>query len=415
LWLEILRLNRRMTIFILNSNGNTHPSLFLATCCVPAYNHSMRQYERYLFMHLLWPTVVITASLTAIVWLTQILKFLEFMLSRGLSLGDFLFLIGLMLPSLLLVLVPISLAIAVIYTYNRLTSESELIVLNAVGVSKWQLAKPTLMMGLVCAAFCYALAIYVMPRANEKFQDIRVFFRDKYASVLLEEEVFNTPMDGMTVFVRERDSNNNLSGILLYDNRDRSQNITMIAQRGRVEQTEAGPRFHLSDGMRQQWRNGMVSWLKFDNYTIDIAFYGEDVARKRNANERTLWQLFNPEGLTEKQQAAYRAEAHQRLTWPLFALTLPLVALAVLFTSEFNRRGQWRRVMVASICMALVVMLYFTVRSASLKQPLLLVGMYALTLGLGFVCAQIIRRGWVLRFARARNMSPKATANGGAS
>ena len=73
------------------------------------------------------------ANLTAIVWLTQILRFLDFMLSRGLSLLDFLYLTGLMLPSLLLMLLPISLAIAVIYTYNKLTVESELIVLNAVG------------------------------------------------------------------------------------------------------------------------------------------------------------------------------------------------------------------------------------------------------------------------------------------
>ena len=84
-------------------------------------------------MHMLWPTVIVTASLTAIVWLTQILKFLDFMLSRGLSLGDFLYLTGLMLPSLLLILIPIALGIAVIYTYNRLMVESELIVLNAVG------------------------------------------------------------------------------------------------------------------------------------------------------------------------------------------------------------------------------------------------------------------------------------------
>ena len=76
----------------------------------------MRQYERYLFMHLLWPTVLITASLTGIVWLTQVLRFLDFILNRGLSLGDFMYLTGLMLPSLLLILMPICLCIAVVYT-----------------------------------------------------------------------------------------------------------------------------------------------------------------------------------------------------------------------------------------------------------------------------------------------------------
>ncbi len=360
----------------------------------------MRQYERYLFMHLLWPTVVITASLTAIVWLTQILKFMDFMLSRGLSFGDFMYLTGLMLPSLLLMLVPISLCIAVIYTYNRLTVESELIVLNAVGVSKWQLAKPALALGLLCAAFCYALSLYFMPVANEKFQDIRTFFRDKYASVLLEEQVFNNPMEGVTVFVRERDAENNLHGILMHDSRDPKQTITMLADSGRMQQGAAGPRFYLHHGMRQQWRDGRVNWLAFDDYAIDLAFYGQDVARKRSPDERTILQLFNREGLSEKQAMAYRAEAHQRLTWPLLALSLPLFALAVLFSSEFNRRGQWRRMLVAAVGMAALVLLYFSLRSLSVKHGWIAVGLYGLTMGMALASSALLRSARVIHWRR---------------
>jgi lipopolysaccharide export system permease protein len=341
----------------------------------------MRQYERYLFMHLLWPTVIITASLTAIVWLTQILKFLDFMLSRGLTLGDFMTLTGLMLPSLLFILVPIAVSIAVIYTYNRLMVESELIVLNAVGVSKWQLAKPALMMGMACSLLCYVLSLYVLPLANEKFQDIRTFFRDKYASVLLEEGVFNTPMDGLTVFVRARDSADNLTGILLHDSRDPRATVTMIADTGRMEQTAAGPRFYLNKGMRQQWREGKVSWLAFDSYAIDIAFYGQDITRTRSPSELTIGQLFNPKGLTEQQAVAYRAEGHHRLVWPLLALALPAFTLAMLFSSEFNRRGQLKRLLLATMGIVLIMVLYFAARSASSKQIWMSGGLYALVIG----------------------------------
>lgn len=351
-------------------------------------------------MHLLWPTVVVTASLTAIVWLTQILKFLDFMLSRGLSLADFMYLTGLMLPSLLFILVPIALCIAVIYTYNRLMVESELIVLNAVGVSKWQLAKPALVMGLACTVFCYILSLYLLPLANSKFQDIRTFFRDKYASVLLEEEVFNSPMDGVTVYVRARDRNNNLSGILMHDSRNPRETITMLADTGRMEQTAAGPRFHLHQGMRQQWREGKVNWLKFDDYAMDIAFYGQDVSRKRSADERTVAQLFNHEGLTEKQASAYRAEAHQRLTWPLLALSLPMFALAMLFSSEFNRRGQVRRILLAVVGVVVLVVVYFTFRSASVKHAWMASGEYLLVLGVMVASSYLLLSARVLGWRR---------------
>lgn len=353
----------------------------------------MRQYERYLFSHLLWPTVIITVSLTGIVWLTQVLKFLDFILNRGLSLGDFLTLTGLMLPSLLLILLPITLTIAVIYTYNKLTVESELVVLGAVGVSKWQLAKPALWLSALAGLLCYALALYVAPVANERFRDIRTLFRDKYASVLLEEEVFNNPVDGVTVFVRERDGNNRLGGIILHDNRNVAEPVTMIAERGRVEQTPSGPRFYLENGIRQQRRNGIVDWLKFDNYAIDIAFYGATGARKKSTEELTIGALFAREGLSEKEIAAYRAEATQRLTWPIFALALPLFALAVMFTSEFSRRGQARRMIVIAVSMALLVIVYFALRNLTVKQPMLMPLMYVLTLGTAALAAKTLWQG----------------------
>ena len=340
--------------------------------------------------------MIITASLTGIVWLTQILKFMDFMLSRGLSMGDFLYLTGLMLPSLLLLLIPISLCIAVIYAYNKLMVESELIVLNAVGLSKWQLARPVLLMGAACMLVCYVLSLYLMPHSNGKFQDIRTFFRDKYASVLLQEQVFNNPIDGMTVFVRARDENNNLSGILMHDSRDPKSIVTMIADHGRMEQTKAGPRFYLQHGMRQIWHDDRVSWLAFDNYAIDLAFYGTEVQRKRGPDERSLGDLFNPEGLTPKQAAAYRAEGHHRITWPLLTLSLPLFALAMLFSSEFNRRGQLKRMLIAIIGMAIIILIYFSCRSGSVKHAWMTLGLYLIVFGVAAGSAYLLVSGRII-------------------
>lgn len=328
----------------------------------------MRQYERYLLLNLLLPAVLVTAALTGIIWLTQVMRFIDFMLNRGLTIGDFLYLTGLMLPGLLLILLPISLAIAVIYTYNRLTTDSELIVLNAVGVSKLQLARPALALGAICTVLCYILALFLMPIANQKFRDIRTFFRDKYASVLLEEEVFNNPIDGITVFVRERDSKNNLYDILLHDNRDPSAAMTMMAKEGRMEQTKTGPRFYLKEGVRQQIDHGRVSWLSFKDYAIDIAFYAKEIQRRRDPDEQTITELWKGNPADERQHRALRAEAHQRLTWPLFGIVLPIMVLAVLFSGEFNRRGQWKRIVMAGVSVVGMTLIYFALRGMIVKQ-----------------------------------------------
>jgi lipopolysaccharide export system permease protein len=342
----------------------------------------IRQYERYIFFHLLGPLLLITLSLTGIIWLTQVLRFIDFMLNRGLAFSDFCYLTGLMFPALLLVIMPISLGIAVVYTINRLTADSELIVLYAVGISKLQLVRPILFMGCICLLICYVLSLYLMPVANTKFQDIRTFFRDKYASVLLEEEVFNSPVDGMTVFIRQRDADNTLHNILLHDNRNPKETVTLIADRGTIEQTASGPRFYLTHGVRQTLRDGRVSWLSFDNYAIDVAFYAKNVERKYKPEERTFAELLNVDGLNEKERRTYRAEAHYRLTWPLFNLMMPLTAMAALFSGSFNRRGQWKRTVVTTLILTGILLLYFALRSMGIRyagvQPMLYVMILAL-------------------------------------
>lgn len=335
-------------------------------------------HQRYLLKHLAWPTIAVTFSLTGIIWLTQMLRFVDFMINRGLSVGDFLYLTGLMLPSLLLILLPVSACIATLYTYQKLNGESELVVLSAAGLSPLQLAKPAFMMGGIIMVICYTLGLYLMPISNQKFRDIRTVFRDQYASILLEEEVFNSPVKGLTVYVRTRDNEGNLSGILMHDTRKKGVTTTMLADHGRLASTESGPRFLLQQGLRQEKKldTGVLSWLSFEEYAVDIGFYAATNARKKEADERTVFNLFNVEGVNPKRVGLMIAESHQRLTWPLFGLVLPLFMVALLQAAEFNRRGQSRRSVFAVICAAISVISFFGIRSASAKTPALLPLLY---------------------------------------
>lgn len=337
----------------------------------------MQQYILYIAKHLAWPTLVITGSLVGIIWLTQALRFIDFIVNRGLSIGDFIYITSLLFPSLLLLLVPVSLFVAILYTYHKLTADSELIVFKAVGLSRWQLAQPALLIAVLATVFCYSLSFYILPLANRQFSDMRSFLRDNYTSVLLQEEVFNTPVDGLTVFVRERDDEGNLSGILVHDNRIATNPITMMAEHGQLTQGSAGPQFHLKNGMRQELRKGRISWLNFDEYTLDISFYtGAMRERDRDADEKYMSELFGNEAMPEGERAQLRAEGHQRIVWPLYNLALALVGVAVLLSGEFNRRGQWKRLLIASGIALMVVLAGIGMRNVVVKQPMLLPLMY---------------------------------------
>ena len=111
--------------------------------------------DRYIFGRIFWWTVFVTACLTCVVWLSQSLKFIEMIVSRSLSVSMFVYFTALMLPTFLALILPIALLFAVLFTYNKLTVDSELVVMRAAGFSQWSLARPALMVGAAATLVGY--------------------------------------------------------------------------------------------------------------------------------------------------------------------------------------------------------------------------------------------------------------------
>lgn len=343
----------------------------------------MYRYSTYIMKHVASATVLVTLSLTSIIWLTQALRFIEFIVNRGISISSFLELTLLLVPSLMLFVLPFALLCAVLFVYYRLMMDSELLVLASAGLSRFQLARPAFNMALVTTLIAYGISLYLLPVSYHEFKDMQSFLRDNYASLLLQEEVFNSPVDGLTVFIRERDADGTLHGIIVHDSRDSTKPpITMMAEKGRLLQSPQGPRFILYQGNRQELENGKLSFLNFDEYTLDISFYttgGKE--RTRQPEEMFLPELLFP--TTQGDDAARLiAEGHNRLTWPLFPIALTLLALAVLLTGEFNRRGQWQRVACAVLLAGLTLSASVGLLNLSVKHPWMVGLMYGNVVGL---------------------------------
>lgn len=311
----------------------------------------MPNYFRYLLRQVVGPSLVIGASFTAIIWLTQSLRFIDLIINKGLSVGVFLYLTVLLLPSLLTVILPVAVLAGVLYAYHRLAVDSELVVLRAAGLGNLQIAAPALALAAMVAVVGYTTTLYLMPAGFRAFKDLQFEIRHSYASVLIQEGVFNTPIDGLTVYVRERGSAGELRGILVHDERDPSQPATMMAERGALVNTEEGPRFVLFSGNRQEIDKtaGNLSMLYFDRYSFDFTSPGTaSGTRTREAKERYPHELLFPEeGLQPRQHRELLAEFHQRMVGPLNAIVFTVIACAALLFGETNRRGHGSRILIA--------------------------------------------------------------------
>lgn len=340
--------------------------------------YAMYQYSRYIVKHLVHSTLLITFSLTSIVWLTQALRFIDFIVNQGVSIMVFLQLTLMLIPSLLLLILPPSLFCSIIFVYNKLKLDSELIVMQAAGLSRFRLAMPAIQVATGITLIAYFIALYLQPVSYSRFRDMQSFLRNNYVSILLQEGVFSNPVRGLTVFIRERDNDGTLHGILVHDNRQMELPVTMMAEQGKLVETPQGPRFLLLNGNRQEMRDGRLSFLTFENYTMDISLYTQSIGtRAPDAQELFLPDLLaTNDALSKSENQKRNAEAHQRILWPMYAMSLTLVALAVLLSGEFNRRGNWQRVALAIGCGVVIVFLGLGFRSVMAQRPPMIVVAY---------------------------------------
>jgi len=335
----------------------------------------------YVLRQLTWATALVCVGLTCVIWLTQSLRFVDLIVNRGIDLSAFTSLTLYLLPTYLVIVIPVSFFAALLFIYNKLTVDSELIVLRAAGLRPQTLAAPALVLALILTAVCYSATLYFLPNSYREFKDLQSLFRHSYSAVLLKEGVFNSFGKGLTVYVRERAGNEELYGILLHDSRDEKRSVTIMAEQGKFVRTDTGPKVILLNGNRQEIdeATSRLQLLYFDRYTVDLGVQKQVPGyRWREPRERYLPELFFPESSEDDQNNKGKliAEGHQRLISPLYNLCFLFIALASLLSGDFNRRGQVARILIAVGFAIIVEFLGIALNNLAAKIPIMILLMY---------------------------------------
>src|SRR5258708_3586414 len=123
----------------------------------------MGSIDRYIFRTIFGAFVLVLLNLTAVIWITQILKQIDIITNQGQTILVFLRITGLLVPILMLVIAPIAIMIAVCYALTKLNGDSELVVMNAAGIAPRRVYRPVMVACLVVAAFVAFISAYLAP------------------------------------------------------------------------------------------------------------------------------------------------------------------------------------------------------------------------------------------------------------
>ncbi|MDE2184018.1 MAG: LPS export ABC transporter permease LptF [Alphaproteobacteria bacterium] len=342
----------------------------------------MSRLSLYVLKQLLGPIALFAFLITSVVWLTTSLRLLDFVINRGQSAITFTYLTILTLPTLLVIILPLAYFFATLYALSKLNSDSELVVMASAGFSRAQLAVPVLAAAAIVMVLTYLSSMYLMPAGQQALNAKVVDIRANVGAALLNEGTFNIPAKGLTVFIREIDSDGQIRGVLVHDNRNPRNPITYLAEGGEIAQTPAGARLIMVDGTVEQSSKGgaRLSVLKFDRYVFDLdQFAGPAPVSERTASERYLGELLNPgPELKPRLRRAFIAEAHNRISEPLYCIAFALIALAAVTRGRRARGAQALRITGACAIASVLRIAGYGLQGIAAENLLLCIGFYVI-------------------------------------
>src|SRR3954469_3889930 len=238
----------------------------------------MRLIERYIFRVAFSAFAACLLGLTAVIWITQALKELDLLTSKGQTILMFLTVTGLSLPTLVTVISPVALFIAVIYALNRLNGDSELIVMSAAGVAPARLLRPFVALAACVCMLVAFMTLYVMPTSFQELRDLLQRIRGDFIANVVKEGQFTSLDSGITFHFRERSGSGALLGIFMQDTREEGRMIVYLAERGQTFDVNGQSYLVLEDGSihRQQPNAKDTSIVSFDRYAIDLTAFNQD-------------------------------------------------------------------------------------------------------------------------------------------
>lgn len=362
----------------------------------------MGSISRYIFRTTLGAFLIVLVSLTAVIWVTQALRDIDIMTSQGQTILVFIGITGLIIPLLILVIAPIALLIAVAHVLNKMSNDSEIIVMNAAGMSPWILFRAFLAAAIVVSVLVATISAYFAPKGLRMLRDWLTEVRANVVSNIVQPGRFTAIESGVTIHIRERRPNGQLAGIFLDDRRNSNERITVLSEIGELLDNSSGTYLVLQKGIVQRHETNQrdPAMVVFDRYAFDLSqFAGGAQAVRYSIRERYLWQLLFPDPKDQfyiEQPDQFRAELHDRLMAPFYPIAFVVIAYAYLGAPRTTRQSRTLSMLGAIGGVAMLRLIGFASTVFGVAAPWMLSLQYlalATAFGLGFY---VIRRGLIL-------------------
>lgn len=348
--------------------------------------------EKYISKQILFGLLIVSSILLGIAWFSQIIRLLSYLVNNNLSMWTFLKMTSLLLPDLISIILPIALFAVVLFVYNRLISDKELIIMEAIGMNIKQLAKPAIYIAVCMTIFLYFITLRLAPIYAKKYRTFAYEARNDLSALLIKEGEFNQLTSGLTIYVNNS-SNNILTDIFINDQRTPNRIRTILAEQGIVSASKNNITLTLEHGSIQEKVKDKYTVGNFERYTADLGVINTTSQRNVKASELGNFEIIFARELgyaDEKTYPKYLVELHKRLIMPLYCLMFTLIALIAVLKAPLNKRSENKNMIFAVIGMVIIQMGYISIFNFLRVKMNLYPLVYLLTIAIIYILFKIL-------------------------
>jgi lipopolysaccharide export system permease protein len=358
----------------------------------------MAAIDRYIFRTIFGGFLLILINLTLVIWITQILRQVDLITNQGQTILVFLRITGLLVPILMLVIAPIAIVIAVSYALTKLNGDSELVVMNAAGISPRRAFRPVFLSCILVAVFVAYISAFLAPWLQRQMAQEITRVRTDVVSNIVRPGAFTSVDRGLIFHIREKRGENQFQGVFIDDTRTPDERITIVAEYGQIVQRGDSAFLIMRDGNieRRRAKERDPAIVVFDQYAFDLTRLTPAPQANVGLREKYLWELAFPaadDPVLKMSPSQFRVEFHERIYAPLYPLAFGIIAFAILGFPRTTRQS--RAVSMFAVITAVTVLRLggFAGTAIAVSTPAMLAVVYAmiaLAIGLG---SYVIWRG----------------------
>lgn len=376
----------------------------------------MAKFDRYMLSQFLILFSFFALILVAIFWINRAVVLFDRLIGDGQTALVFLEFTVLGLPKLITTVLPIATFAGSVYVINRMTSESELTVLQATGTSPWRLARPVFVYGLCVAIMMSVLTHLLLPLSNGQLSEREAEISQNVTARLLTEGTFLHPTSKVTFYTRVIDADGVLRDVFLSDRRNPDEGVIYTASEAYLIRNGDGTTLIMVDGMAQrlEMAGKRLSTAKFRDFSFDIsALVSSDKPRTQSIDAMTTAEMFAQwdqlETITKSSAGEIAEELTARFASAVFCMIAAMIGYATLVLGGFSRFGVWREIVIAfGLLIAIDGLrgtLVETVRDDASRWPLLfLPSLIGAVIVIGMIW-QTAHPGWTKRMGKQRGVA----------